>query len=111
MERLGPLEGEGLLEVPPRWSNIGRLDLFEGEGLLEVPPRLSKIGCRDLLEGEGLLAVPPGRSKIGRRDCLEGEGLLDGALGIGRCPDLRGDPKPIWGDLRVANGDQSDSLG
>ena len=72
-----------------------------------MPSTEMSIQLREKLEGEGLLLVPLGRSKIGRRDCLEGEGLLDGALGVGLRPDL----PPIWGDFRVENGDQSDSLG
>ena len=107
IDLFGPLEGEGLLEIPPRLSNLGRLDLLDGEELLKVPPALSNIGRWELLEGEGVLELQPGRSKIGRLDCLEGEGLLDGALGIGLRPDL----PPIWGDFRVENGDQSDILG
>ena len=46
---------------------------------------------------------------------MEGEGLREGALGLGRRPDLRDEPRdeprPIWGDFRVENGDQSESLG
>ena len=53
-------------------------------------------------EGDGLLR--------GRLE--EGEGLRDGALGIGRRdPGLRGEPPLSWGDFRVENGDQSESLG
>ena len=49
-------------------------------------------------------------TRRGRLD--EGEGLLDGALGVGRrAVGLRGGPPLSWGDFRVENGDQSESLG
>ena len=108
IERWPPLEGEGLREVPPDPELSGSL---KGEGLLEVSPDPSKSGSGDLFDREGLLEVPRGRLKIGGRVCLEGEGLREGALGLGRCPDLRDEPRPSWGDFRVENGDQSESLG